>query len=103
MIVLSRVIALGARSRDESRGAHYKPDFPQRDDARWLRTTMAFHTDADGAGPDRVRFVHELDYDLLGDRVHATDAVDVSLVRPRPRKYETAGAASTAASTPAKA
>jgi succinate dehydrogenase / fumarate reductase flavoprotein subunit len=29
--------------------------------------------------------------------VHVTDAVDVSLVRPRPRKYETAGAASAAA------
>jgi succinate dehydrogenase / fumarate reductase flavoprotein subunit len=91
MIVLARVIALGARSRGESRGAHFKPESPQRDDAKWLRTTMALH---DEKGDRRVRFVRELDYDLLGARVHATDAVDVSLVRPRTRKYETAGAAS---------
>jgi hypothetical protein len=49
---------------------------------------MALH------GERSVRFVRELDYDLLGTRVHATDAVDVSLVRPRTRKYETSGAAS---------
>ncbi len=102
MIVLARVIALGARGRDESRGAHYKPEFPKRDDAGWLRTTLAFHQGGDGPAPHRVRFVRDLDYDFLGERVHATDAVDVSLVRPRPRKYETAGAASTTAATPPK-
>jgi succinate dehydrogenase / fumarate reductase flavoprotein subunit len=102
MVVLARVIALGARARDESRGAHYKPDFPDRDDARWLRSTLVFHLAGEGGAPDGTRFVRELDYDLLGDRVHATDSVDVSLVRPRPRKYETAGAASAAAAAPSK-
>ncbi len=97
MIVLARVIALGAKSRDESRGAHFKPEFTQRDDANWLRTTLAFHQGAANGSPDGVRFVRELDYSLLGDSVHVTDAVDVSLVRPRPRKYETAGAASATA------
>src|SRR5579872_623511 len=100
MIVLARVIALGARNRDESRGAHYKPAFPQRDDANWLRTTLALHEPGEAAAPDRVRFVRELDYALLGDRVHATDAVDVSLVRPRTRKYDTAGAASSTNAPP---
>jgi len=94
MVVLARVIALGARNRDESRGAHFKPEFSQRDDANWLRTTLALHEPARSGAPDRVRFVREIDYGLAGERVHATDAVDVSLVRPRPRKYETAGAAS---------
>ena len=28
-------------ARDESRGAHYKPEFPKRDDANWLKTTVA--------------------------------------------------------------
>jgi succinate dehydrogenase / fumarate reductase, flavoprotein subunit len=97
MIVIARVIALGARNRDESRGAHFKPEFTPRDDANWLRTTLAFHEGAGGGAPDTVRFVRQLDYSLLGEPVHATDAVDVSLVRPRPRKYETAGAASAAA------
>jgi succinate dehydrogenase / fumarate reductase flavoprotein subunit len=97
MIVLSRVIAQGARNRDESRGAHFKPELTQRDDAGWLRTTLAFHESAANGTPDRVRYVREFDYALLGARVHVTDAVDTTLVRPRARKYETAGAASAAA------
>jgi succinate dehydrogenase / fumarate reductase flavoprotein subunit len=97
MIVLARVIALGAKSRDESRGAHFKPEFPQRDDANWLRTTLASHEPGNGSTPDRAAFVREIDYLLLGERVRATDAVDTSLVRPRPRRYDTADAASAAA------
>jgi succinate dehydrogenase / fumarate reductase flavoprotein subunit len=94
MIVLARVIATGARRRDESRGAHFKPERPQRDDAAWLRTTLAFHEPGGEGAAHRaaVRFVREMDYELLGQRIHVTDAVDVSLVRPRARKYETAGA-----------
>lgn len=97
MIVLARVIAQGARSRAESRGAHFKPELPQRDDAQWLRTTLAMHEGAKNGTPDRVRWVRELDYTVNGERMHATDAVDVSLVRPRVRKYETAGEASAVA------
>jgi succinate dehydrogenase / fumarate reductase flavoprotein subunit len=98
MIVLARVMAQGARNRDESRGAHFKPEFPARDDASWLRTTLAFHVggDANGTRPS-IKYVREFDYDVAGKSLHATDAVDVSLVRPRVRKYETAGAASEAA------
>jgi succinate dehydrogenase / fumarate reductase flavoprotein subunit len=97
MIVLARVIALGARNRDESRGAHFKPEFQQRDDANWLRTTMAFHQVGANGAHDAVRFVRSVDYALLGQRVEVKDDVDTTLVRPRPRKYETAGAASAAA------
>ena len=97
MVVLARVIALGARNRDESRGAHYKPEFSQRDDANWLRTTLASHQPGSGSTPDRAAFVREIDYLLLGERVRATDVVDTSLVRPRPRRYDTADAASAAA------
>ena len=93
MIVLARVIALGARQRDESRGAHFKPDFANRDDAKWLRTTLALHADG-GKNPSSVKFVRE-----IGGR---TDAVDITLVKPRPRRYEQAGAASATTSTPAK-
>jgi succinate dehydrogenase / fumarate reductase flavoprotein subunit len=98
MIVLARVIAQGARNRDESRGAHFKPGFKERDDTNWLRTTMAMHKSGGGkAGHDAVDYVRELDYSLAGQRIHVTDAIDVSLVQPRARKYETAGAASAAA------
>jgi succinate dehydrogenase / fumarate reductase flavoprotein subunit len=41
MLELARVITLGALNRDESRGAHYKPDFPDRNDEKFLKTTIA--------------------------------------------------------------
>ena len=46
MLELSRTIALGAMLRDESRGAHYKPDFPERNDEKFLKTTKASFTGA---------------------------------------------------------
>jgi succinate dehydrogenase / fumarate reductase flavoprotein subunit len=98
MLVLARVITQGARNRDESRGAHFKPAFKERDDVNWQRTTMALHKKGGGVkGHDGIDYVRELDYSLAGQRVHATDGIDISLVKPRPRKYETAGAASAAA------
>jgi succinate dehydrogenase / fumarate reductase flavoprotein subunit len=96
MIVLARVIAQGARNRDESRGAHFKPAFKDRNDPDFLRTTLAFHQ-AGGAAPSSIKFAREFDYTVLDKSVHITDAVDISLVKPRPRKYEQAGAASAAA------
>lgn len=94
MIVLARVIAQGARNRDESRGAHFKPAFDKRDDKNWLRSTLAFHEEGDGNTNNAIKYVREFDYSVGGQAMHATDAVDISLVRPRARKYETAGAAS---------
>jgi succinate dehydrogenase / fumarate reductase, flavoprotein subunit len=41
MLELAHVIAQGALNRDESRGAHYKPDFPTRNDDEWQKTTLA--------------------------------------------------------------
>jgi succinate dehydrogenase / fumarate reductase flavoprotein subunit len=93
MIVIARVIAQGARIRDESRGAHYKQDFPQRDDPRWLKTTLAFFAER------AVRFESGFTYPLLGKTIKVTDEVDISLVKPRVRRYESAGAASAGAAT----
>src|SRR6195952_4216923 len=45
MLHLSRVVVQGAALRDESRGAHYKPDYPDRDDDRFLKTTKATFVD----------------------------------------------------------
>jgi succinate dehydrogenase / fumarate reductase, flavoprotein subunit len=95
MVTLARVIAQGARNRDESRGAHFKPAFNARDDENWQRSTLAFYKQ-DGAR-SHVNFVREFDYNVAGKSLHATDAVDISLVKPRARKYETAGAASATA------
>ena len=44
MLHLAEVIVEGALARKESRGSHFRLDYPHRDDARWLRHTMAFKT-----------------------------------------------------------
>ncbi len=41
MLELALVIAKGALLRNEFRGAHFKPDYPERDDAHFLKTTIA--------------------------------------------------------------
>ncbi|HEU4390148.1 MAG TPA: succinate dehydrogenase flavoprotein subunit [Blastocatellia bacterium] len=68
MLQLARVVTLGALKRDESRGAHYKPDFPTRNDADFLKTTIATYT------PEGPEFSYE--------------PVDTSLITPRARKYD---------------
>jgi succinate dehydrogenase / fumarate reductase flavoprotein subunit len=70
MLELSRVIAQGAARRDESRGAHYKPDFPDRNDEKFLKTTKASFT-GKREGP---KFEFE--------------DVDTQFIKPRPRRYD---------------
>jgi fumarate reductase flavoprotein subunit len=41
MLRLGLITAMGALARKESRGAHYRTDYPQRDDAEWLNRTLA--------------------------------------------------------------
>ena len=70
MLELSRVVVQGAALRDESRGAHYKPDFPERDDGNWLKTTRAKWVNND------IQLTYE--------------PVDISQIPPRPRRYDAA-------------
>ncbi|MCA1031966.1 succinate dehydrogenase flavoprotein subunit [Bacillus timonensis] len=69
MLELSRVVTLGAYNRNESRGAHYKPEFPERNDEEWLKTTIATFTGPKSAPAFRY------------------DDVDTSLIKPRKRDY----------------
>jgi len=41
MLELAEAIVVGAYARTESRGAHARTDYPKRDDARWMRHTLA--------------------------------------------------------------
>ena len=41
MVRLALTIAYGAQQRTESRGSHYRVDYPRRDDANWLKRTLA--------------------------------------------------------------
>ncbi|GAF08642.1 succinate dehydrogenase flavoprotein subunit [Paenibacillus pini JCM 16418] len=67
MLELAEAMTLGALLRNESRGAHYKPEFPDRNDEEFLKTTKAKWTPN---GP-------EISY----------EPVDVSLIPPRIRDY----------------
>ncbi|UYO34756.1 succinate dehydrogenase flavoprotein subunit [Bacillus zhangzhouensis] len=69
MLQLARVITIGAYNRNESRGAHYKPEFPERNDEEFLKTTMATFK-----GKNQKPAFHYED-------------VDVSLIAPRKRDY----------------
>jgi len=67
LLNLSLVTAESARNRKESRGAHSREDYPERDDTNWLKHTL---TVLDG---DEVR----IDY----------KSVDTSQWEPKPRAY----------------
>jgi succinate dehydrogenase / fumarate reductase flavoprotein subunit len=67
MFELAEAMTKGALLRNESRGAHYKPEFPNRDDENFLKTTKAKYT------PDGPEISYE--------------DVDISLIPPRVRDY----------------
>lgn len=41
LLEVAETIVTGALAREESRGAHYRSDFPRRDDGKWLKHTLA--------------------------------------------------------------
>ncbi len=67
LVDLAEVITVGALARTESRGAHSRRDFPQRDDVNWLKHTLAYYTPA---GP-RLEYI----------------PVKITLWQPVERKY----------------
>ena len=44
LVELAETLAVGALARQESRGAHYRSDFPKRDDAAWLKHNICHYT-----------------------------------------------------------
>ncbi len=58
MLKLAQCVAYGALQRTESRGAHYRADFPRRDDLNWMRRTLA-------TWPDDEAGLPTLDYEAL--------------------------------------
>ena len=72
MIIYALIVTKAARMRDESRGAHYKREFPTRDDERFMKITVAEYDQATEEPQISYR-----DFDL-------------SLVQPRARNYAVA-------------
>jgi succinate dehydrogenase / fumarate reductase flavoprotein subunit len=67
MIYLGEITARGALARQESRGSHFRVDHPDRDDAQWLKHTIA---ECDG---DEIRFSYA--------------DVDIGIYQPAKRTY----------------
>ncbi len=67
MLELAEIIAASALARKESRGAHVRLDFPQRDDKRFLKHTLA-------------------NYSPAGSRLNYSD-VKITRYQPEARKY----------------
>ena len=85
MIVMAEAILRGALLRNESRGAHYKPEFPKRDDLNFLKATIAtYDSSTDSA-------------------IISYDKVDTSLVQPRDRTYGKKNDSATAKAAAARA
>jgi succinate dehydrogenase / fumarate reductase flavoprotein subunit len=67
LLDLAYISASCALNRTESRGAHAREDYPERDDENWLKHTYAW---------------------LKNDRIEINyGPVDVSVWQPKPRKY----------------
>lgn len=67
LLDLSLITAVSAQNRQESRGAHSREDYPDRDDDNWLKHTLAY---------------------LEGDQVRIDyKTVDASIWEPKPRTY----------------
>ena len=44
LLDVAEAVVAGALAREESRGGHFREDFPQRDDVNWLKHTLAYRT-----------------------------------------------------------
>ncbi len=69
MLVLAQCLVEGALARKESRGAHFRDDYPVRDDSKWLKHTLAYWD----SSTNKIR----LDY----------QPVSITSLPPRPREY----------------
>ncbi len=96
LLDIAETVVVGALNRDESRGGHFREDFPDRDDKNYMRHTMAYRrplpteghrrwgTDQDGdrKGP----FAHTTVFDgyqlVLGSK-----PVTMTRYQPMERKY----------------
>ena len=66
----------GALNRTESRGAHAREDFPDRDDANWMKHTLAWFDDATGKVQHRLPPGARLHHDQR-HRLHPAEGAGV--------------------------
>jgi succinate dehydrogenase / fumarate reductase flavoprotein subunit len=62
MLIAAEAMVKAADLRKESRGAHYRTDFPTRDDSQFMKSTVAKHDPATGAVSVELQ---EIDHALI--------------------------------------
>jgi succinate dehydrogenase / fumarate reductase flavoprotein subunit len=67
MLDLAEVITLGGLNREETRGSHFRMDFPERNDKDWLKHTVVSYED----GKPRISYTE----------------VKIDKYEPKERKY----------------
>lgn len=67
MLKIAEVVLVGANARTESRGSHFRTDYPNRDDKNWLKHTLVYQSED---GP-------KIEY----------SSVNISKMKPVERKY----------------
>ncbi|GAA3797564.1 succinate dehydrogenase flavoprotein subunit [Cellulomonas soli] len=88
LLDIAETVVVGALNRNESRGGHFREDFPDRDDAQYMKHTMAYRrpltSTADGDPDGTFSTVTEFDgYQL----VLGSKPVTVTRYQPMERKY----------------
>jgi succinate dehydrogenase / fumarate reductase flavoprotein subunit len=96
LLDIAETVVVGALNRNESRGGHFREDFPNRDDKKYMLHTMAYRRPlpgkghrlwgTDGDGDHKGAFAHTTvfeDYQL----VLGSKPVTMTRYQPMERKY----------------